>query len=544
MKRANNQNNSVRSLVFAFSVLSVAAVCLWLVAGMNRTEAQSSGDKVDQSAAPAATFAGANFGSIPDGTATGGGAFGAARDITFNVTGISGNVSNVSVSFNASHTFIGDLDVVLKAPGGTPSHVVFSRTGATSATGFGSGGDLNPANLYTFNDTATTNWWSAATAATVPAGNYRTTAAGGAGQVNPAPVTNMNAAFTSVSNANGTWTLSFRDGASFDTGSVSAATLTVDGGVATKPCYDFYGTGRTSFATINNEGSVRVWRTRNNGGPGSEDFGYGLSTDGTTPGYFDNDNRADFNIRRGNSYFVRPSTGTPTSIVPVAFGLATDAAGREADYDGDGLTDPTVLRAAGGVIQWFILRSSNNTFMQTGFGSATLDIPINGADYTGDGRADLTVIRDNGAGVAETFFIGDAVTGATLLTQQWGEYDTDFIVVGDFIGDSRADFAAWRGFGTGLNGNWYIRENGGAGQQIITQFGIASATQAAGDRPVCGDFDGNGKSDIAVYRQSNKTFYWLTNPANGATNNAFTMTYPAGTATPTGDFAIGQLQTW
>lgn len=550
MKRANNQKNSVRSLIFAFSVLSVAAVCLWLVAGMNRTEAQSSDEKIDQSASPAATFAAnsASLGAIADSTGTTGGVFGAPRDVTFNVTGISGNVSNVSVSFNASHSYVGDLDVVLKAPGGTPSHVIFSRTGATTATAFGDSSNLDLANLYTFNDTATTNWWTAAggigDTVALPAGNYRTTVPGPT--TNPAAVTNMNAAFTGVSNANGTWTLTFRDGAGGDTGSVTAATLTVDGGVAAKPCYDFYGSGRTSFATINNEGTYRVWRTRNNGGAGAENYGFGFTTDGVAPGYFDNDNRADFNIRRGDTYYYRPSAGVPNGINPVPWGLSTDFIGREADYDGDGRDDPTVVRRVGGVWQWLILRSSNNTFLGTNFGigsgTATEDIPIAGADYTGDGAADLTVIRDGGAG-GESYVIGNAVSGALVLVQQWGEFNTDFYVIGDYLGDSRADFATWRGFGAGTNGVWQIRENGGAGQTVYTQFGIPGGA-AARDQVVCGDYDGNGKSDIAVYRASNKTFYWLTNPSNPTTQNAFTMTYPAGTAPITGEFAVGTLKTF
>jgi len=38
------------------------------------------------------------------------------------------------------------------------------------------------------------------------------------------------------------------------------------------------------------------------------------------------------------------------------------------------------------------------------------------------------------------------------LAQQWGEFDTDFYVVGDLLGDRRADFAAYRPFVGGLNG--------------------------------------------------------------------------------------------
>lgn len=60
---------------------------------------------------------------------------------------------------------------------------------------------------------------------------YDMSNAGGAGQTNPAPVTNLTAAFAGLTSGqiNGTWTLSIRDGAAIDTGSVTAASLTLRG---------------------------------------------------------------------------------------------------------------------------------------------------------------------------------------------------------------------------------------------------------------------------------------------------------------------------
>lgn len=181
----------------------------------------------------AATFTGTNTGAIPDGgipTPT----CGAPRDIAFAVSGLSNSVGAVSVGFTMSpaHSWIGDLQVSLIAPNST-THLLFSRVGANTATDFGD--DANLSGTYTFNDIATQNIWTVAASNNgsgfnIPAGSYRTQAAGPAPTDSPGPAfTSINAAFASVppASVNGTWTLRFLDCASGDTGTVSAASLTL-----------------------------------------------------------------------------------------------------------------------------------------------------------------------------------------------------------------------------------------------------------------------------------------------------------------------------
>ena len=93
------------------------------------------------------------------------------KDVTFTVTvnDLAGRVRSVLVSmtFSPAHTFVGDLTATLIAPGGQ-SHVLFGRTGATTATGAGDSSDV--AGPYFFHDNALAfpsggGWWQAATAA-------------------------------------------------------------------------------------------------------------------------------------------------------------------------------------------------------------------------------------------------------------------------------------------------------------------------------------------------------------------------------------------
>jgi len=124
--------------------------------------------------------------------------------------------------------------MVLTSPEGIASSITVSRIGVTAAGAFGD--DSNYGGSYTFTDEAgTTNIWTAAAGvgpdAVVPPSAYRPTAGGGPGQTNPAPFTSLTSAFAGLTTAqiNGIWTLSIRDGGGGDTGTVTAAQLTLGG---------------------------------------------------------------------------------------------------------------------------------------------------------------------------------------------------------------------------------------------------------------------------------------------------------------------------
>ncbi len=170
------------------------------------------------------TFQGIDLGPIPDAPGAGPANYGSERSVRFSVTGLS-RVTRVSVSFRANHEYVGDLRVKLRAPNGF-EHILFERTGATTAGSAGFNSSLSSSNLYNFDDLNSTNWWSVAGSGTVPQGFYRTTVAGGAGIPNPAPVTSMSNVFQN-SSSNGTWRLIFQDGWSGQTGEVTAATLSI-----------------------------------------------------------------------------------------------------------------------------------------------------------------------------------------------------------------------------------------------------------------------------------------------------------------------------
>ncbi|MBI1763579.1 MAG: VCBS repeat-containing protein [Acidobacteria bacterium] len=92
----------------------------------------------------------------------------------------------------------------------------------------------------------------------------------------------------------------------------------------------------------------------------------------------------------------------------------------------------------------------------------------------------------------------------------------------DFDGDGKTDLSVWRG----AEGNWYIKRSSD-NQSQITAWG------AQGDQPIPSDYDGDGKTDLAVFRRATGTWYILKS-SNGATQ---TQAWGVGTDLPVpGDY--------
>nr|MBA3692844.1 VCBS repeat-containing protein [Acidobacteriota bacterium] len=223
-------------------------------------------------------------------------------------------------------------------------------------------------------------------------------------------------------------------------------------------------------------------------------------------------------------YLAHFPAATNTGITlerAVPFGNgATDAVGGEGDYDGDGKIDYTVVRVTSGTLNWLIMSSATNTFKAIPFGSITVTgatgtALFQGADFNGDGRDELVFVNRNTAGTIVNYYIGDSNTGAGVITKSFGNFNTDFSVTpADYTGDGRADFVAVRET-QGAAAIWYIN-NSVTNVTTATRFGIADPNFTDLDVPVRGDYDGDRRHDIAVYRESNRTFYYISTANNGS----------------------------
>lgn len=213
--------------------------------------------------ASATSFAGSGVGLIPDGGSLPCPSPGNPLNITFNVTGMSTAALSdirVSMTFAATHPWGGDLSALLISPTGV-SFPLFGAIGATSARHPGTRQGFSGTYLFVDPGISGNNIWTAASGAlsagTIPPGTYATTPVGGAGATNPPAATGLLAAFSGLTTAaqiNGAWLLRVVDRCAGDSGSLTAATLTLQQGAA--PLQFAYAPTVMDFGNVPNQTSA------------------------------------------------------------------------------------------------------------------------------------------------------------------------------------------------------------------------------------------------------------------------------------------------
>ncbi len=124
-------------------------------------------------------------------------------------------------------------------------------------------------------------------------------------------------------------------------------------------------------------------------------------------------------------------------------------------------------------------------------------------DFDGDVKADIAVYREGNTPNAPSYWHILRSSNNTYLGIQHGA-NGDKPVPADWNGDGTTDVAVWRP----ATGTWYTSTNPN------TNYGAFHWGQN-GDVPIPGDFDGDSKADYAVYRPNGGIWYILKS-SNGA----------------------------
>ncbi|HEY0546321.1 MAG TPA: Calx-beta domain-containing protein [Pyrinomonadaceae bacterium] len=141
----------------------------------------------------------------------------------------------------------------------------------------------------------------------------------------------------------------------------------------------------------------------------------------------------------------------------------------------------------------------------TGVGIIVDDDSARISNFDGDFNSDLAVFRPSnsfGDDPNDSFWYVLQSTNGLTKYEHFGS-NGDLVVPGDYDGDTKTDYAVFRP----SNGTWYI-ENSSDFTFRAQAWGVNT------DLRVQADYDGDGKTDIAVWRPSTGTWYVLRSSNN------------------------------
>ena len=302
---------------------------------------------------------------------------------------------------------------------------------------------------------------------------------------------------------------------------------------------DFNGDGKPDLAVANGgNGNVSVLLGNGDGTfQTAVSYGAGSYPYGVAVGDFNGDGKLDLAVADGGggvSVLLGNGNGTFQTAVGYGTGYAGATSVAVGDFNGDGKPDLAVASGFGGSGVYVLLGNGDGTFQGAvnyfaGYGSYGVAV----GDLNGDGKLDLAVANQNSSTVSVLLGNGDG-TFQTAISYDVGEAPYG-VAVGDFNGDNKLDLVvANNGMGNGGSAS-VLLGNGDGTMRAAPSYGAGNAPYWVS----VGDFNGDGKPDLALANFSNNSVDVLLGNGDGTFQSP--LTYSLGQGLYPQSVAVGDF---
>jgi hypothetical protein len=228
-----------------------------------------------------------------------------------------------------------------------------------------------------------------------------------------------------------------------------------------------------------------------------------------------------------NSVFSINTANNSTAGFPVGSFMRLSG-----DFNGDGVADIAAYYASSG--KFLVALSTGTSFLAPmqwfKFSSGVTLKTLMVGDFNHDGKADIAYFYNlNGTAVMHVA----RSTGSAFVTSNWvngndGKFGVTVwtrFLVGDFNNDGFDDIAAFQNDSSVAR--WIVNLSTGTGFTVTKWADLHTISVGGWTNAVAGDFNGDGKTDIATFYNKNGVARWFVSISNGTTfNTPFTTNMP------------------